>query len=87
MPCINYNLASSNIIWTYHVLIQVAKIIGRERTASYLKDAFLHLLKDPTHGVQSKLFPVLPQILGWKPILKYYNNSQYRRQHNLRRLV
>lgn len=67
MPCINYNLASSNIIRTYHsnlCVIQVAKIIGRERTASYLKDAFLHLLKDPTHGVQSKLFPVLPQILG-----------------------
>lgn len=53
--------------------LQVSKILGRERTASYLKDAFLHLLKDPTYMVQAKLFENLQQVLGTMSIS--YRNS------------
>jgi len=39
-------------------------MLGKERTATYLKDTFLHLLKDYTIIVQTKLFGILPQVLG-----------------------
>ncbi|KAG0582618.1 hypothetical protein KC19_3G073400 [Ceratodon purpureus] len=43
---------------------EVAKILGKERTASYLKESFYSLLKDPALIVQSKLFNILPTIIG-----------------------
>jgi hypothetical protein len=44
--------------------VQVAKILGKERTASYLKESFYSLLKDPALVVQSKLFNILPTVIG-----------------------
>lgn len=44
--------------------MQVAKILGKERTASYLKESFYSLLKDPALIVQSKLFAILPTVIG-----------------------
>lgn len=44
--------------------LQVAKILGKERTASYLRESFYSLLKDPALLVQSKLFGILHVVLG-----------------------
>lgn len=44
---------------------EVAKILGKERTASYLKESFNSLLKDPALIVQSKLFAILPSVIGF----------------------
>jgi len=44
--------------------MQVAKILGKERTACYLKESFYSLLKDPALIVQSKLFAILPTVIG-----------------------
>nr|XP_024388060.1 serine/threonine-protein phosphatase 4 regulatory subunit 4-like isoform X3 [Physcomitrium patens] len=45
-------------------LHEVAKILGKERTASYLRESFYSLLKDPALLVQSKLFGILHVVLG-----------------------
>lgn len=55
-PCSNYFIQLPEM--------QVAKILGKERTASYLKESFYSLLKDSALIVQSKLFNILPTIIG-----------------------
>lgn len=55
-PCSNYSIQLR--------AMRVAKILGRERTTSYLKESFYSLLNDPALIVQSKLFNILPTIIG-----------------------
>ena len=43
---------------------QVLKILGKERAATYLKEAFLSLLTDNSREVQKKIFSILHHIIG-----------------------